>query len=289
MAHRSRTGNTAPITPPALSRDELQRFCDFLQRRTGMLFGESKRYYIDRRVAERIAAIGARSFAEYFPRLQSDNAEIERLINSFTVNETYFYREEHQLRCLGNSLLTPIVKGRGPGDLVRIWSVPCSTGEEPYSIAIWLLENWGMVDVYHIEIIGSDIDTRVLSEARSGLYGERAVARLPKDVLGRYFEQVENGQWRLIEDLRESVTFTNVNLVDARSMAAQGRFDVIFCRNVLIYFDEKSRLEAVHNMYESLNPGGFICLGHSESMARITDRFQVCRFADAIVYRKPEA
>ncbi len=274
--------------PPVLTADELRRFCDFLYRRTGMLFGENKRYYIDRRVADRMAAVGAPSFPAYFARLQSDPQEAELLVNSFTVNETYFYREEHQLQCLGKSLLPDIVRHRGPGDLVRIWSVPCSTGEEPYSIAIWLLENWAMVDAYHIEIVGSDIDTRVLLDAEAGEYGERALARLPPDVIERYFEPPRNGQRRLIQDLRESVKFTQVNLVDSASVAAQGQFDIIFCRNVLIYFDEASRLLAVSNLYDSLQPGGYICLGHTESMTRITDRFKIRRFEDAIVYQRPE-
>jgi chemotaxis protein methyltransferase CheR len=179
------------------------------------------------------------------------------------------------------------VQGRKPGDLVRIWSVPCSTGEEPYSIAIWLLENWPMVDAYHIEIVGSDIDTQVLLDAQAGDYGERALSRLPPDVVERYFEPARDGQRRLIQDLRESVKFTSANLVDPASVAAQGHFDVIFCRNVLIYFDDSSRLLAVNNLYESLQPGGCICLGHTESMTRISKRFDLRRFDDAIVYQRP--
>ena len=288
MAARSGSGNTAPITPPALSRDELRRFCDFLQRRTGMLFGESKRYYIDRRVAERIAAIGARSFAEYFPRLQSDNAEIERLINSFTVNETYFYREEHQLRCLGNSLLGPSSKGAGR-------AISCGSGPfraRPARSRIRLRSGFSKTGGGWMSTISRSsvrISTRAYWGSAVGTLWRACRGAPPEGCAGPLLRTGRGREWRLIEDLRELVTFTNANLVDARSMAAQGPFDVIFCRNVLIYFDEKSRLEAVHNMYESLNPGGFICLGHSESMARITDRFQVCRFADAIVYRKPEA
>jgi chemotaxis protein methyltransferase CheR len=203
------------------------------------------------------------------------------------VNETYFYREEHQLRCLGRSLLPGIVRSRKPGDLVRIWSVPCSTGEEPYSIAIWLLENWPMVDAYHIEIVGSDIDTQVLLEAQAGYYGDRALSRLPPDVVERYFAPNQDGQRRLIQDLRESVRFTSANLVNAASVAVQGQFDIIFCRNVLIYFDDSSRLLAVNNLYDSLHPGGYICLGHTESMTRISKRFDLRRFEDAIVYQRP--
>jgi chemotaxis protein methyltransferase CheR len=254
-----------------------------------MLFGESKRYYIERRVAERMAAARMGSFSAYFAHLQGDEAEIEDLINIFTVNETYFYREEHQLRCLGRSLLPSIVQNRKPGDLIRIWSVPCSTGEEPYSIAIWLLENWPLVDAYHIEIVGSDIDTRVLIEAQAGNYGERALSRLPKDLIERYFDPSRGGERRLIQDLRQSVKFTQANLVDSASIAAQGLFDVIFCRNVLIYFDDASRLLAANSLYDSLKPGGYICLGHSESMTRISNRFDLHSFEDAIVYRRPLA
>ncbi|HWL71294.1 MAG TPA: protein-glutamate O-methyltransferase CheR [Geminicoccus sp.] len=276
-----------PDEPPFLSAQDLQLLCDFLYAETGMMFSEAKRYYIDRRLAERMAETGAADFSAYFAHLRASRAETEQLINRFTVNETYFYREQHQLRCLSRDLLPEIVATRGAGDKVRIWSVPCSTGEEAYSIALWLLENWRMVDAYHVEIVGSDIDTRVLRAARAGRYGERALARLPEDVRQAYFEPVGQGRWRLIDDLLESVTFTSANLVDAASMAANGTFDVVFCRNVLIYFDDVSRRLAARNLFDRLNPGGFICLGHSESMMRITDRFRLRRFHDAIVYQRP--
>jgi chemotaxis protein methyltransferase CheR len=270
-----------------LSAEDLQRLCDFVYRRTGISYGEAKRYYIERRLAQGMDRSGAPSFPAYMTLLRANAPEAERLINSFTVNETYFYREEHQLRCLSRSLLPEIIARRGPGDLVRLWSVPCSTGEEPYSIALWLLENWALVDAYNIEIVGSDIDTGVLAEALEGNYGERTLARLSVDVVGRYFEAPRRGRRRIIQDLRESVRFTVANLIDSTSMAAQGRFDVVFCRNVLIYFDDDSRLTASRNLFQALNPGGFLCLGHSESMTRISDRFAVRRFEDAIVYQRP--
>jgi chemotaxis protein methyltransferase CheR len=270
-----------------LSGEALRRLCDFIYRRTGMSYGETKRYYIERRVADRMEQAGTRSFPAYMNLLRIDGAEAERLINSFTVNETYFYREEHQLRCLSKALLPEIVSRRGPGDLVRLWSAPCATGEEPYSLAIWLLENWPLVDAYNIEIVGSDIDTDALAAAALGHYGERSLARLPAHLVGRYFEPARDGYRQIIDDLRESVKFTPANLVDAASMAAQGIFDIIFCRNVLIYFDDASRLDAAKNLYQSLAPGGFICLGHTESMSRISSRFQIRHFEDATVFQRP--
>jgi len=262
--------------------------CEFLYRRTGMVFTEAKRYYVERRVVERMTATGSASFADYFARLRSDiQGEVEQFVNAFTVNETYFYREDHQLSCLTNSLLVERVRAKKSGNAIRIWSVPCSTGEEPYSIAIWLLENWPLVDEYEIEIVGSDIDTGVLELARSGVYGKRALMRLVPPLIEKYFAPAGEDSWKILDDLRESVKFTRVNLVKPEETRPHGRFDVIFCRNVLIYFDDASRSLAAENLYENLAPGGFICLGHTESMSRISPLFEVRRFAEAIVYQRP--
>jgi len=272
-----------------VTHEDVRRLCDFLYRRTGMLFGDSKRYFIDRRLAERIAVTGSGSFQSYFAMLRSDaEHEIEHLINAFTVNETYFNREEHQLRCMTSNLLPNILKTKRPGESIRIWSVPCATGEEPYSIAIWLMENWREVDSFNIEIVGSDIDTRVLDAAAEGLYGERALMRLPKELIGRYFASVAPDKYRIDPGLRESIQFTRVNLIDTPDMTTYRGFDIIFCRNVLIYFDDASRRVAAENLYDCLLPGGYICLGHSETMSRISPLFRVCRFSDAIVYQRPE-
>lgn len=270
-----------------LTEDDLRRVGDILYRSTGMTFGENKRYYIERRLADRVAKSGATSTASYLLSLPANPPEIESLINAFTINETYFYREEHQLKALSRSILPEIVRGRRPGDLVRIWSMPCSSGEEPYSIAIWLLENWAMVDAWHIEIVGSDIDTSALEQAQAGLYGERALSRLPANVRDRYFGPIRGYQRAIIADIKESVEFHHANLIDKVSMVRQAKFDVIFCRNLLIYFDERSREVAAERLFDALNPGGFLCLGHTESMARISDRFELVRFEDAIVYRRP--
>jgi chemotaxis protein methyltransferase CheR len=273
-----------------VTQEDVQRFCEFLYRRTGMMFSNEKRYYIDRRLAERIAATGSSSFQAYFARLRSDtDHEIEHLVNAFTVNETYFYREEHQLRCMTSDLLDRILRGKRPEEPIRIWSIPCSSGEEPYSIAVWLMENWSQVDSHNIEIVGSDIDTRALRMAADGIYGERALMRLSQDVIARYFQPSGSGEYQIDPGLRNSIQFTRANLVDGQDMARYRGFDLIFCRNVLIYFDDASRRMAAENLYDCLRPGGYICLGHSETMSRISPLFRVCRFSDAIVYQRPEA
>lgn len=272
---------------PLLAAD-LEEICAIIYKRSGMVFGETKRYYIERRIADLIQQRQAQSVRSYISVLRGDASESELLINSFTVNETYFYRELHQLACLSNSILPAVIRSKGPGDRIRIWSMPCSSGEEPYSIAIWLLENWSLVDAYNIEIVGSDIDTAILRQAVDGYYGARSLSKLPKGVVNRYFDPELDQQRRLIGDLRESVTFAKGNIVDRQSLTALGRFDVIFCRNLLIYFDEVAREVAARNIHELLYPGGFICLGHTESMSRISEAFEPVRFPDAIVYREAE-
>ena len=274
--------------PEAVSDEDFQKVCDFLYRRTGMLFTASKRYYVQRRISDRMSFLKIAYFPTYFSFLRSDaDGEIEKFINAFTVNETYFYREEHQLRCLSTDLLNERVRSKRPGEALRIWSVPCATGEEPYSIAMWLLENWPEVDVQDVEIVGSDIDTECLTAARLGEFGQRALMRLTPALIGKFFTAAGNDRWRIVDDVRQSVQFTQANLMDRQETRSHGVFDVIFCRNVLIYFDDASRRVAAENLYENLEPGGFICLGHTESMSRISPLFEVRRFADAIVYRRP--
>ena len=134
MARSGQGDHASHVTP-----EDVRRLCEFLYRRTGMLFSDDKRYYIDRRLNERMAASGSPSFQSYFALLRSDfDREIEHLVNAFTVNETYFFREEHQLRCMTSDLLRSVIRDRRPDEPIRIWSVPCSTGEEPYSIAIFV-------------------------------------------------------------------------------------------------------------------------------------------------------
>lgn len=279
----------APATEvPPLTEEEYRRLCEFLYRRTGIVFTESKRYYVERRVIERVFATGSGTFASYFARLRTDvRGEIEHFINALTVNETYFYREDYQLKCLSSDLLGERLRVRRKGDAIRIWCAPCSTGEEPYSVAMWLLENWPPVDEYEIEIIGSDIDTEVLEAARQGMFGRRALMRLSPHLIEKYFEKVGEEEWKILDDLRESVQFSQVNIVEPGETRLFGQFDVILCRNVLIYFDDTSRRIAAENLYECLLPGAFICLGHTESMSRISPLFEVRRFEEAIVYQRP--
>ena len=196
-------------------------------------------------------------------------------------NLTSFFREDHHFHALKDDL-KPFV-----GKPVRIWCCAASTGEEPYSIAMHLLEKWPGIDAHDVEILSSDIDTQVLDAAQRGVYSARSIANLPKSWLDKYFTRRGEHEWVISRDLVAAVEFSRVNLSDPADTRRFRDIDLIFCRNLLIYFDDQSRRAAAEAMYDALRPGGFVCLGHSESMSRISALYRVRRFADAMVYQKP--
>ncbi len=277
------------VREPVILESDYQDFCNYFYSRTGISFGDKKRYYVDKRLIERIQKTGSETFARYFAALKRTDAapEIEKLINLLTVNETYFYRESYQFACLVENMLPEIAATRRRGSAIRIWSIPCSTGEEPYSIALYLLENWAAVDDYEIEIIGCDIDTGVLHAAQNAVYDARALHRLSPGLISRYFTALPDRKFRLSDSIRDSVRFAQLNVADAAAMRGYSQIDILFCRNMLIYFDDNSRLATVQHFYDCMAPGGFICLGHSESMSRISSIFSLRHFPQATVYQKP--
>ncbi|HWJ18484.1 MAG TPA: protein-glutamate O-methyltransferase CheR [Geobacterales bacterium] len=274
---------------PSVTQQEFAKFCEFFYRKTGIIFTENKRYFVERRILERMVASQCPTFREYFATVRFETAgqEMQRLVNAMTVNETYFFREDYQFDTLVSGILPELAVNKKPGDTIRIWSLPCSTGEEPYSIAIYILEGWDRADDFNIEIIASDIDSQVLSQAQEGIYGERALSRIPPDIRQKYFSSVGGGSFQILAELRESIDFFAVNVVDDAQMRQNSNIDIIFCRNLLIYFDDLARRQAMETMYECLAPGGFICLGHSESMSRMSSLYKPRRIGDSIVYQKP--
>lgn len=278
------------MTKLEISLEEFQKFREFFYRKTGIQFDDNKRYFVDKRLIERIEATQSDSFRNYFTtlRFQTSGEELQQLTNSMTVNETYFFREDYQFKCLVDSMLPAVCATKKPGSRLRIWSIPSSSGEEPYSIAIYLIEHWPQIADWEVELISSDIDTDILQKARQGIYSPRSVQHVSPLLLDRYFKKQKSGDFQICNDLRDSVEFTRVNLSEVADTRPYRNFDVIFCRNLLIYFDDLSRRKAAEVFYDALNPGGFVCLGHSESMSRITSLFNVKKFPEAIVYQKPE-
>ena len=277
------------MTDTIISQEEFLKFREFFYRKTGIQFEDSKRYFVDKRLIERIEATGSTNFRNYFItlRFEASGEELQTLTNLMTVNETYFFREEYQFKSLVTSILPEITAHKKDFRPLRIWSVPSSSGEEAYSIAMYLLEYWPGISTWDVEIISSDIDTKIISQARRGFYSPRSVQKLPPHLLKKYFRAEKDG-YQMCDDLRQAVEFTRVNLMVPADVCGYRGFDVIFCRNLLIYFDDLSRRQAADTFFDALNPGGFLCLGHSESMSRISSLYKVRKFADSVVYQKAQ-
>lgn len=271
-----------------ISDEDFLKFREYFYRKTGILFDDSKRYFVDKRLIERIEATNSGNFRTYFTmmRFEASGDELQNLVNTMTVNETYFFREEYQFKCLVNSLMNEITARKTDNSPIRIWSVPSSSGEEPYSIAIYLLEYWNGINDWDVEIMSSDIDTKIIEQAKRGHYSARSVQHLPKQLLGKYF-RYENEGYQICDDLRGAVEFSRVNIMETNEVRHFRNMDIIFCRNLLIYFDDASRRQAAEIFYDAMKVGGFVCLGHSESMSRISSLFRVRKFPEAIVYQKP--
>ncbi|MGB0659077.1 MAG: CheR family methyltransferase [Mangrovicoccus sp.] len=275
----------------ALSTEDFKVFRDYFYKKTGIEFEDSKRYFVDKRIIKRIEATGAQSFREYFVgmRFEAGQKEFQNIVNLMTVNETYFNREDHQFKTLVEDVLPEIVAHRGNARRpIRILCLPSSTGEEPYTIAMTLIDQWPDLDTYDVEISGADIDTEVLRRAEAGRYSRRSVQNLPAKQLRDYFEQLEDGSFQLSNDIRDAVHFFRINICEPAETRALRHHDVIFCRNMLIYFDDKSRRMAIEAIYDALDPGGFLFLGHSESISRTSSLFELRRFRHASVYQRPQ-
>lgn len=276
-------------TLPVMGVEEYAKFCEFFYRKTGILFQEGKKYYVERRIASRVLETGSESFRDYFTmvRFQTSGEELQFLVNSLTVNETYFFREDYQFDALVRHILPALTRTKARKEPVRIWSIPCSSGEEPYSIAINILERWDQADSWNIEISASDIDSKILHAARTGLFSERSVSRVSAQLRAKYFTPKLNGDFQIRDELRDSIDFSLVNVIDPLHTHRFRDIDVIFCRNLLIYFDDAGRRDVVEMFFEALRPGGYICLGHSESMSRMSSLFLPKKFGETIVYQKP--
>jgi len=268
-----------------LGESEFTRLAEYVYQKTGIRFEVGKQYYVARRLERRMRELGFESFGLYFNYLRFEGGarEMEFLINELTVNETYFFREYVQLKSFAEEVL-PILVNNATGSTLRIWSAGCSTGEEPYTLAIILLEMLSDSGVF-FEVHGTDINTSVLEVAERGCYSERAVKDTPVDYLKKYFRSEGIG-FSVVPLVKKHVRFYHLNLKDGKSIDRMKGFHAIFCRNVLIYFDDQSRREVALGFYRSLVPGGFIFLGHSESMSRITPVFKLRRFKEVILYQK---
>jgi chemotaxis protein methyltransferase CheR len=273
-----------------LSSEHFNKLAQQIYLRLGLHFEDKKSYFLQKRVEKRMDALGYQDPKEYVFLLcyaDSDGSEMQALANLITTNETYMFREYEQLEAFANCCLPEVLsaqQARGE-ERLRIWCAGCSSGEEAYTLAIILQEIFPQSQYWDCEIVATDIDQNMLAQARSARYWARSVREVPADYLDKYFIH-EGESWVVRPKTKSLVRIENLNLNDRMAMRAMRNFDFIFCRNVLIYFDDISRKTAVDNFYNSLNRGGYVFLGHSESIGRISSVFKLKRMDGHLVYAK---
>jgi len=272
-----------------LTSETFQKFSEFIYRKSGIFLEEDKHFSkLNKVLQDEAISNGFDNFRKYFFKLRFEDRDgqiFQHLMNKITVNETYFFRENDQFEVLVNDILPFLDRIRPKDEPIRILSAPSSTGEEPYSMVIHILEESNLIEHRDIEIIGIDIDTTVIEKAQKALYSDRSVHAIPKHIYPKYF--IKKGFYnQLNEDYKEAVDFRVVNVFDKNQVRNLGKFDVIFSRNMLIYFDDASRKEVAMSFYTMLNPQGFVFLGHAEYMSRIVSVFKAKKVNNTLVYQK---
>lgn len=262
---------------------------DLIWEKSGIFFEETKRQFFSRRLQSRMNVLGCQRLEDYYRMLKYDAAEAEfsELLNLLTTTETYFFRNMPQLRSFAEEMLPEMLKRKieAGQNYLHIWSAGCSSGEEPYTIAMLLLETLPNISRWKISIIGTDINTQVLEQAQHGLYSARSLRDTPEQYIAKYFTR-EGEQYRVCEQVRKMVTFRPANLVRAEDAALIPTVDGIFCRNVLIYFNVESWKKAINIFYDHLARQGYLLLGHSESLYRISAIFKLVKLQHSLVYYK---
>jgi len=275
-----------------LSEEEFRLLRDFVHERFGLYFDGTQRSSLKSRLAPRLGLLGLLSFEDYYRHLRfapERAAEQQRMVSHLTNNETYFFREQPQLQVFASYVLPALKEYRAKNEerTLRFLSVGCSTGEEALTLAMMLFDSGQFFWGWDIRVAGLDVDEAALEKATRGVYHQNSLRAVTPAQLERHF--VPQGSAVKVKDsIRKLVTYRPGNLLDPASYEGCAPVDVIFCRNVLIYFSDEAIQRAVRLFHEVLTPGGYLFLGHAESLARVTSAFTPIRFQGAIVYQKPE-
>jgi chemotaxis protein methyltransferase CheR len=277
--------------PVEMTPEEFRLLAELIHTYSGLLFREEMKYLLERRLSPRLAELELADFGAYYRYLRYDAAaksELALATELLLIHESYFFREPEQLRSFAKELLPLLCAEHAGSRRLRIWSAGCATGEEPYTLAMLLLDS-GLCEGWDANVYGSDLSRRALAQARRGIYGENAMRAIPAEALARHFETVGPGQFRVREEVRKRVTFGQVNLLDAQNLGLVGRMDAVFCRNVMIYFDLPARRRVLQHLYDKLVEGGYLLLGHSENLINVTADFELVHLRDDLVYRRPRS
>jgi len=283
-----------PLRPvePRLQLDprDFRLLRDLINEHAGLHFDDDDLGIFDRRLSPRVVALELGSFHEYYKYLRFNlrgTSELDEAIDLLTINETYFFRQEYQLRAFHDEILRRLADQNARKKRLSIWSAGCSTGEEAYTIAM-LVQESGLFKGWDVRIIGSDISRRSVAAARRGVY-QRPSFRTTSETRQRNFFRAEQDGVHVADPVKKLCHFGRLNLLDGGNAAIVGVMDVVFCRNVLIYFDARSRRRVIDNLYDRLVPGGYLLLGHSESLLNVSTAFELVHLKEDLVYRRPLA
>ena len=272
-----------------LSLERFRLIRDLIKERYGIRLTDDNRYVVENRLGERLAELRHDSFDEYYQYLRyhpQREQELEEAVDALTTNETYFFREDYQLRSFANDILPELRQRLQKRRRLMFWSAGCSSGEEAYTLAMLVL-NSRLFSGWDVRIFGNDINRRVIKKARQGVYGPASFRTTDPLWIKRYFTETQDGM-RINDDVRAMCHFGHLNLLDPNQIVFVSRADAIFCRNVLIYFDHDSKMKTISILYDHLNPGGYLLLGHTESLINVSTAFELVHLSEDLVYRRPE-
>jgi chemotaxis protein methyltransferase CheR len=270
------------------------KFIRLVEEKSGIVFDNVKRRELKTNISICMEELGESSFARYFNRLSASSGvggegnEFKKLINFITINETFFFRVEEHFDILEKTVLPELVRQKEKGEPFTAWSAGCSSGEEVYSIIITLLDYAGLKENFRLEVLGTDINEDMLYIAGKGIYSGRTLNKVPQRILGAYFEPFRE-RFKVKDEVKQYTRFRYLNLAGPFQREISPRPDIIFFRNVLIYFNKETTTRIIEAFYNLLNDGGYLFLGPSETLWDITDKFELMMFDRAYIYRKRSA
>lgn len=272
--------------------DEFIQLRDFIYQQSGIYIGDNRKYLLENRLANRLKEHNLKSFGEYYYFLRYDPGrkhELTRLFEVITTNETSFFRNPPQIKVFEQKILSQLISEKRTKSQknLNIWSAGCSTGEEPYTISIVLHELLkNELPMWRIRITANDLSAGVLEAAKRGIYSQYSLRTTPPQIVKNYFDEESPGRFVVQDRVKKIVDFSQINLSDRMQLKRVPRSDIVFCRNVIIYFDDEMKKNVISSFYDNLLPGGFLFIGHSESLHNISRAFRPIHHPGAIVYLK---
>lgn len=265
---------------------------DFIYEICGIYFKLEKKYLIEGNILDRLSALSLDNINEYIYYLRyhpGREQELKVLYDFITINETSFFRNQPQITAFEKEILPEVMDScrKTFSSSIRIWSAGCSSGEEPYTLSI-IINDYPDPEIrkFFFDILASDINDKVIAKAREGIYTDYSLRNADEMTKNKCFEKLADNRYRIRDRYRKIIKFEHINLLDERKISVLGKFDIIFCRNVLIYFDQESKKRVIGRFYDLLKPQGYLFLGHSESLHGLTGAFKLILFKGAIAYKK---